>query len=126
MEFHVHVRNSEQTVIFFWCVCSYVFCAAGSVQVYDGNATEVILSSLTTNVWWQIYVAGLNTQEELDKVGPENVWLGNYKTLNQFFEIVVGEIMMLFKHNRQNVLLEGNTKENLFSLAVRTVQIVQL
>ncbi|XP_022102814.1 uncharacterized protein LOC110985794 isoform X3 [Acanthaster planci] len=48
----------------------------GSVQVYDGNATEVILSSLTTNVWWQIYVAGMNIEQELDKVGPAEIWLG--------------------------------------------------
>ncbi|XP_038068497.1 uncharacterized protein LOC119737915 isoform X3 [Patiria miniata] len=48
----------------------------GFLQVYEGNANETILSPLTTNVWWQIYVAGMQIEEELDKVGPAEVWLG--------------------------------------------------
>ncbi|XP_038068494.1 uncharacterized protein LOC119737915 isoform X1 [Patiria miniata] len=50
---------------------------AGFVQVYKGSANETILSPLyATNVMWQIYVAGMQIEEELDKVGPAEVWLG--------------------------------------------------
>ena len=50
--------------------------SSGSVHVYEGNATEVTLNSLATNTLWQISVAALQTVQELDKVGPVDVWLG--------------------------------------------------
>ena len=46
------------------------------MNVYGGNATEVVIYSLTTDVWWKIYVAALQTDQELEKVGPNYVWLG--------------------------------------------------